>query len=240
MEESTMKRIATVILVVVMSALGGTAFAEGTCTTGNFAVVDLPTSIYSYPEPCSAIVLPANSLAHFKVDNFPLAVKFGDTKVVVTEMTFRIGDRHEEFTLRSLERLEFPFRANYKLDIVDVPKHLRGGESALWYEIKEAGSLGRQVAFLANYPTQVLVPRGSTVRILSDAKVVARYDGQERECLPDEIVEFEGHPGVDLIEIRGLDRDGSATIGIRTRKVATLMGSAPKETKSAPKKGKKK
>lgn len=237
-----MKReIAMLLLVAVLIASGGVAFAqEEECSEGNFAVANLPKNISSYPEPCSIITLPANSLARLEVVRQPLSVQFGENKVVVTKMTFRVGEQYEAYTLRPTEPYRWPLRPDYEMRITDLPKHLHGGESALWYEIGEGSSAGEKLVFLANYLTQVLVPRGSTVKILPDTKILVKYDGQERECAPDEIAEFEGKSGIDLIEIRGLDRDGRVMVGVTMRKLPSLAAPPARAIAPSKKQAKKK
>jgi hypothetical protein len=229
-----MKRTGMLILaIVLMFGWNKTALAEEECSEGNFAVVELPKSIESYPEPCSKIIAPANSVIAIEIKRQPLVVKFGENKMVIKKMKFRVGGSHSEYILRpTITEYKAWERPTYAMTIVDVPKHLKGGENALWYEIGEGNQTGEPVLFIAGYATQVLVPRGYNVKIMSDAKIIVKYNGEEKEYQPEEIVVLEGKPGVDLVEIHGLDRDGSAVIGVSPRKTPVA------EPKTAPAKKK--
>ncbi|AKM77954.1 MAG: hypothetical protein UY31_C0041G0008 [Candidatus Wolfebacteria bacterium GW2011_GWE1_48_7] len=210
------------VMVLVTFCVGTAMADEEKCTEGNFAVSELPVNIESYPEPCSRIIMPADSLVWMKVMRQPIAVKFGENKVIVKERMFRVGSKHEEFILRPTEKYEFYLRPEYHMKISDVPKHLKGGESALWYEVMSTSAQGERVEFLSEYPTQVLVPRGCNVKIMANAAFKVRYAGEERECAAEEVVALEGKLGADLVEIYGMDRDGEAVVGVSLRKVLSL------------------
>ena len=225
-----MKRIKCVLLVLVMalSCFGMAVAAEEACTEGNFAVSELPVNIHSYPEPCSKIILPADSLVWMKVQRQPLTAKFGENKVIVKERMFRVGGTHTEIILRPTEKYEFYLRPEYDMKITDVPKHLKGGENALWYEIASASG---QVEFLSEFATQVHVPRGCNIKIMADAAFKVKYAGEERECEADQVVTLDGKAGVDIVEIYGMDRDGAAVVGVSVRKPLTLDKEKPAPTK---------
>lgn len=196
------------------------------CKEWNYSVAETPVNVRIEVDPCVKIVAPPESVILFQTNENPFAdnkqtvmsVKFDGHKRNISTQHFRVGSEGGIFEVR-LTNPNTIWKA-VGLVIADVPHHLKGGENALIYELPTKSAVGLKVNILREYYTQIMVPRGYDVKIMPDVKIQVKYAGTVGEYDADQLIHLPGKPGVDFVEIYGMERDGTAAVGASPRKSA--------------------
>ena len=218
-----MNRLLMVVIMALSVVTVNTVRAEEPCYDAIFAVSETPIDATPWIDPCRRIIPPPDTVMSIKEED-----TWAPTRVTVVlaagtmpaeGMQFRTGAQPARYEVRPMgKKSEFALKnREIRLQIVDVPQHLKGGENALWYEIGKTLQ-GINVIFLKEYATQILVPAGYDIRIMADVGIKVKYAGKETAYEPEQQVLIAGIPGKDLVTIYGVDRDGKAAISASPRK----------------------
>lgn len=170
-----MKLFITICISLQILLFAGIYIADKQCFEENYSVSEPPIKKQIETEPCSKIVLAPDTIFSILIKNdgmgvTPVSVKFNGNKIETSKLSFRVGSKPESYEVRTTKHRDYAKFAGdldrpAQVEIVDVPKHLRGGHSSLWYEIKDKTVEAVYVQILRDYPTQILVPRGYDIKI---------------------------------------------------------------------------
>lgn len=219
-----MKRLILTVIVVLSFVCVNMAMAEDICYDATFAVSEPPIETTLKIDPCRRIITPPDTVMSIEEldrawSHMDATLKLSAGAMLTEGMLFRTGAQPVKYDVKPMKGKSWAaFKdREIRVKIVDVPQHLKGGESALWYEISKT-TQEMPVVFLKDYATQVLVPTGYDIRITADVGMKVKYAGKETAYEPEQQVFVPGKPGLDLVTIYGIDRDGKASVTVSRRK----------------------
>lgn len=184
---------------------------ETGCNEWNYAVVDTPVNTKVKVKPCAMIATAPETIVYIGDNYEALTIRFDDRNISGKELLFRVGSDVGKYEILCAGNCSDYREATIR--ITDVPGHIKGGESALFYaSMEQEGGKWHKLRFLRDYPLQVMIPRGHDIRLQADARITVKYANTKTEIEPEKEIHLKGEPGIDLVEIRSFDMDGDVKI----------------------------